>query len=68
MQTDYRFKILYAMGMVMVVCGHTYGGISIISDWLPYGGMHLALFVFGSGYFYKSKSEESVMKYIMKKC
>lgn len=55
-QIDYRFKILYAVGMIMVVSGHAYGGgISIISDWFPYGGLHLALFVFCSGYFYKSK-------------
>lgn len=65
---DYRFKILYAVGMIMVVCGHVGGGgISIISDWFPYGGLHLALFVFCSGYFYRSKAEESVPKYILKK-
>lgn len=52
----------------MVVCGHTCGGgISIISDWFPYGGMHLALFVFCSGYFYKSETEECISKYILKK-
>lgn len=67
-QIDYRFKILYAVGMIMVVCGHAKGGgISIISDWFPYGGLHLALFVFCSGYFYRSKAEESVPKYILKK-
>lgn len=65
---DYRFKILYAVAIIMVCCGHTAGGgISIISDWFPYGGMHLALFVFASGYFYKYSSEEHVGKYIVKK-
>lgn len=65
---DYRFKILYALGMIMVVCGHTYGGgISIADDWFPYAGFHLALFTFASGYFYKQASEDHVKTYIVKK-
>lgn len=65
---DYRFKILYAVGMVMVVCGHTYGGgISLASDWFPYAGFHLALFAFCSGYFYKRSSESHIGRYIIKK-
>lgn len=65
---DYRFKILYAVGMLMVVCYHTYGGgISILGDWFPYGSFQLALFVFCSGYFYRSKAEETVPKYLLKK-
>ena len=66
---DYRFKILYAVGMVMVVCGHCQGGgLSFtVADWFPYGGLHLALFVFCSGYFYKSSSEEHAGKYLLKK-
>ena len=66
---DYRFKILYAIGMVMVVCGHCQGGgISFtISDWFPYGGLHLALFVFCSGYFYKKEAEKQTGRYFVKK-
>lgn len=65
---DYRFKILYAIGIVMVVCGHTDGGgVSIMNDWFPYGSLHLALFAFCSGYFYKSVSEENAGQYILKK-
>ena len=65
---DYRFKILYALGMIMVVCGHALGGgISIMNDWFPYAGLHLAIFAFSSGYFYKSFSEEHIGKYIIKK-
>lgn len=34
---DYRFKILYAVGMIMVICGHTRGGgISLFSEWFPW--------------------------------
>lgn len=66
---DYRFKILYAVGMIMVVCGHCWGGgVSfLVSDWFPYEGLHLALFVFCSGYFYKQSSEDNVKEYIVKK-
>jgi len=64
---DYRFKILYAIGMILVVNGHAYGGISILEDWFHFNGSHLALFTFSSGYFYKSSSEKSVNKYVLKK-
>ena len=65
---DYRFKILYAVAAAMVVCGHIPGGvISIISDWFPYFGFSLALFVFGSGYFYKRSNEETTVRYILEK-
>ena len=65
---DYRFKILYAIGMIMVVASHASGGgITALSDWFPYHGVHLALFMFCSGYFYKSSAEDNVSKYILKK-
>lgn len=65
---DYRFKILYAVGMIMVVCGHCDGGsLNLISDWFPYGGIHLSLFVFSSGYFYKSGVEDNLVRYLLKK-
>lgn len=65
---DYRFKILYAVGAIMICCKHTSGGgINLISDWFPYGGLHLPLFVFGSGYFYNCSSEDNLKAYIGKK-
>ena len=68
-KTDYRFKILYAIGMIMVVAGHYTegGGINILANWFPYYGFHLGLFLFASGYFYKEKSEQHVGQYILKK-
>ena len=66
---DYRFKILYALGMIMVVCGHCWGGgISLDGDWFPYGGTHLPLFMFCSGYFYKTSSETDVKGYVWSYC
>lgn len=68
-QVDYRFKLLYAIGMIMIVCSHAQGGsISFeLNGWFPYGGLHVMLFVFGSGYFYKAESEKQVIKQIWKK-
>lgn len=65
---DYRFKILYCVGVVMVCCGHTSGGgISLLADWFPYYSFHLALFAFASGYFYKQKYEENIYAYVRRK-
>lgn len=65
---DYRFKILYAVAMIMIVCGHAKtGGIGLLKDWFPYRGIHLAIFIFCSGYFYKEKNEDNVLLYIWKK-
>ena len=65
---DYRFKILYAVGMIAVVAGHcSNGGISLFYDWFAPYSFHLSLFAFSSGYFYKSKNEQNPGKYILKK-
>ncbi|MDE5893345.1 MAG: hypothetical protein K2H45_10540 [Acetatifactor sp.] len=67
-QIDYRFKILYALGVIFVVSGHCgMGGISFLYDWFRPGAFHLGLFVFASGYFYKSQSESNIMQYICRK-
>ncbi len=69
-ETDYRFKILYAFGIIMVCSGHVGGGgggFTIVRNLFPYYGYHLALFVFCSGYFYKHVAEEHIWKYITKK-
>ena len=65
---DYRFKILYAIAIILVCCGHTNGGgVSILFDWIPLGGMHLPIFVFASGYFYMYSSEEHLGAYLLRK-
>ena len=67
-KTDYRFKFLYAVGMVMIVTIHANGtGISLLYDWFPAHGFAIALFVFCSGYFYKDKNEQNIPGYILKK-
>ena len=65
---DYRIKLLYAIGISMVVLAHCRGGgIVLLFDWFPYGGLHVALFMFCSGYLYKDSAEEDVSGYILKK-
>lgn len=67
-KTNDQMKILYALGMIFIISGHSgNGGISLFYDWFPVYSFHLALFVFISGYFYKEESEQNVHKYIIRK-
>ncbi len=67
-QTNYQFKLLYALGIVLIVAGHcNAGGIDLFFDWFPYGAFHVALFIFCSGYFYKSSNEAHFLEYLKKK-
>ena len=68
-KNDYRFKLLYAIGMIIVVAGHCGGdgGFSLMYEFFTPYSFHLALFVFCSGYFYKDTSERTVGKYVLKK-
>lgn len=65
---DYRFKILYVIGMIMVVAGHCgNGGLSIGYEFIPPYSVHLQLFAFCAGYFYKTAVEGNPLAYIKKK-
>lgn len=66
---NYTFRILYAIAMIMVVAGHCMnGGISFFYEWFPPYAVHLAVFMFSSGYFYKDSVEENgKVDYIWKK-
>lgn len=67
-QIDYRFKILYALGIISVVAGHCgSGGINFFYNWFSPYAFHLGLFAFCSGYFFKEESERNPIKYIVKK-
>ncbi len=67
-KTNYQFKILYAIGMIVIVAGHcNNAGLSLAYEWFPPYAFHLALFAFGSGYFYKDSASENVKKYIWHK-
>lgn len=53
----------------MVVAGHCDGGgISLdFAQWFPYEGIHLALFTFCSGYFFKDAALKRPGRYVCKK-
>lgn len=64
-QTNLQFKLLSAIGIIIIVSGHCYhGGISLAYEWFPTYSFNLALFVFISGYFYKPENERSKYIYI----
>ena len=66
---DYRFKLVYAFGMIFIVSGHAFGGgiESLTHFFVPLYSFHVAFFVFASGYFYSRKSENHVGSYLWKK-
>ena len=65
---DYRFRLLYALGMIFVVSGHASGGgVSLFYDWFPPYAFHLGLFVFCSGYFYKDDYERDLPGFFLRK-
>lgn len=63
---NYQFLILQAIGIILVVTGHR-GGISFFDDWFPMYSFHMPMFVFISGYFYKTYSEQKVKEFFLKK-
>ena len=67
-KTDYRFKLLYAFAIIMVVLDHADGGgIALKTDWYLYGGLPLPLFIFCSGYFYRDADQDNAGMYIRRK-
>ena len=67
-KVDYRFKLLYAISMVLVVKEHADGAaLSFLQHWFPTDGLLMGMFTFASGYFYNSKAEENIGGYLLKK-
>ncbi len=67
-KVDYRFKLLYAISMVLVVKEHADGAaLSFLQHWFPTDGMLMGMFTFASGYFYSFKAEANVSGYLRKK-
>ena len=70
MKTNKKMMILSFIGIIMVVLGHTGDQIKLMSDIFPYYSFHMVLFIFISGYFYKTENENNLMGkngYIFKK-
>ena len=65
---DYRFRLLYALGMVFIVSGHCNGGgMNLFYNWFSPYGFHLGLFMFCAGYFYKDSYEQDLNGFLLRK-
>ena len=63
-----QFKLLSAIGIIIIVAGHCYsGGFSLAYEWFPIYSFQLTMFAFISGYFYKTKNEDNIFSYIWKR-
>ena len=61
------FTILSALAMLLVILGHLNFGCLSFCGLFPYYSFHVMIFVFISGYFYKSVSEDNILQYIWHK-
>lgn len=59
-----KMNILKALGIILVVVGHTNG---LVFPWFPPYSFHMPLFIFVSGYFYKTKYETGIKDFTVKK-
>jgi len=62
-----RFLILQAIAIILVVIGHRAAvGIEEL-DWFRISSYHMAIFIFISGYFFKSNNLDNIPQYILGK-
>lgn len=70
--TEYKenkeFRILSALGIILVVAGHLGYNLFDVGGLFPYYSFHVFIFLFVSGYFYKPEAETKVLSYIWGKC
>ncbi len=68
-ETPYNvtFGILSALAIIMIVAGHTGYDILTVGGLFPYYSFHVPLFLFISGYFYRTEEEERPLLYVKKK-
>ena len=71
---NYAFNILMCFGMTFIVCGHVAAGtsgagagINFAFNIFPAASFHVPLFIFVSGYFYKSSYEQTPRTFIKKR-
>lgn len=61
------FRILSAIGIVLVVAGHANFQVFDLGGLFPYYSFHVTVFLFVAGYFYQEKDEAHMGAYIKKK-
>lgn len=63
-----EFRILSAIGIILVVSGHLGYDIFDIGGLFPYYSFHVFIFLFVSGYFYREEEEDRIVSYLLRKC
>ncbi len=61
------FRILSAIGIILIVAGHADFQIFDLGGLFPYYSYHVAIFLFVSGYFYNEDDEVHIGAYIRRK-
>lgn len=62
------FRYLYGFAILFVVLSHCDGGgVEMLSNWMHFGAFHLAVFVFGSGYFFNKEKLKKPLWYLWNK-
>lgn len=61
------FGVLSALGIIMIVAGHSGYDILSVGGLFPYYSFHVPLFLFISGYFYRGEEENRPFVYLKKK-
>lgn len=62
-----EFRILSAVGIILVVAGHLGYDLFDLGELFPYYSFHVFIFLFVSGYFYKEEAEDDILKYVGRK-
>lgn len=63
-----EFRILSAIGIILVAAGHLGYNLFDIGGLFPYYSFHVFIFLFVSGYFYTEEAEKGIISYIIGKC
>mgnify|MGYP000187058825 FL=1 len=67
-QENKAFRYLYGFGILFVVLSHCDGGgFEMLSNWMHFGAFHLAIFIFGSGYFLAGRTVTKPVAFVWKK-
>lgn len=67
-EENLTFRYLYGFAILFVVLSHCDGGgVEMLSNWMHFGAFHLAVFVFGSGYFFREEKLKSPLLYLWDK-
>lgn len=62
-----QFLILYCLGIIFIVDGHTSQFLSLLNKFIPYYSFHIPLFSFCSGYFSEKNLSKSFAQLVLHK-